>query len=80
MFSALVLIALCALYSKAVLASPVYSSEDVFVPANCNKIASPGDHLLLEYTVVYANGTTGAEVKRPNQLFHVHLEASVRSS
>lgn len=80
MFSALIFAVLCALYSQCISASPVYTSEDVFVPANCNKIASPGDHMLLEYSVVYANGTNGAYVRRPNQLYHVLLESSVSIS
>ena len=78
MLSVLFIVVLLALCNQSA-SSSSYTSEDVFVPTNCNKVASPGDHLLLEYSVLYANGTTGAYVKRPNQLYHVHLESSVRS-
>jgi hypothetical protein len=54
-----------------------YFTEDVFVPKDCAKIAKAGDHLLIEYTVVFENGTYGPSLTQPEQLYHVLLESSV---
>jgi hypothetical protein len=48
-----------------------YFTEDVFVPKDCVKIAKAGDHLLIEYTVVFENGTYGPSLTQPEQLYHV---------
>lgn len=52
--------------------------EDIDVPSECESVASTGDHLLLEYSVFFRNGTAGAYVKRPSQLVHVLLDSKVR--
>jgi hypothetical protein len=57
-----------------------YSTEDVFVPTQCDSIAKLGDHLLIEYTVAFANGSTAASQKAPSQLYHVLLDKSVSMS
>jgi hypothetical protein len=59
------------------LGSKHFTTEDVFIPDECESIAKPGDHILLEYTVVFANGTEGSSLKRPAQLYHVLLESTV---
>jgi hypothetical protein len=51
-----------------------YTTEDVFVPSDCESIAKLGDHILLEYTVLFANGSAGATLTRPSQLYHVLLQ------
>ena len=56
-----------------------YTIEDVFIPAQCDSIAKPADHLLLEYTIVFENGTIASYLKRPSQLYHVLLDKSVRN-
>lgn len=70
------LFALC----RSVAASSDYSdfsTEDIFIPAQCDSIAKPGDHLLLEYTAKFANGSTASYLKKPSQLYHVLLDQSV---
>jgi hypothetical protein len=52
--------------------------EDIFIPDQCESIAKQGDHVLLEYDVIYANGTVGSQIKRPSQLVHVMVETGVR--
>jgi hypothetical protein len=59
------------------LGSKHFTTEDVFIPDECESIAKPGDHILLEYTVVFANGTEGSSLRRPAQLYHVLLETTV---
>lgn len=53
-----------------------YTTEDVFIPAQCDSIAKPGDHLLLEYVVSFANGSIASEHKAPTQLYHILLDMS----
>ena len=53
-----------------------YTTEDIFVPEQCDSIAKAGDHLLIEYSVTLANGTSGASLKAPDQLYHVLVDAS----
>lgn len=68
------------LLATFVLASAVetdYDVEDVYVPPDCDGIATIGDHLLLEYAVHFSNGTTGASLKKPSQLFHLVLDNKV---
>lgn len=50
--------------------------EDVFKPEKCDVLAKDGDHVLLEYEVIFANGTAGASLKAPSQLYHVSLNNS----
>jgi hypothetical protein len=56
-----------------------FSTEDIYVPAQCDSVAKPGDHLLLEYEVRLANGTVTASLRAPSQLYHVLLEKMVSS-
>lgn len=56
-----------------------YVVEDIEVPSECESVASTGDHLLLEYSVFFRNGTAGAYVKRPSQLVHVLLDSKEES-
>ena len=53
-----------------------YTTEDVFIPAQCDSIAKAGDHLLLEYVIAFSNGTVAAEHKSPEQLYHILLDMS----
>ena len=55
----------------------IFTSEDLFIPDQCDAIAKAGDHLLIEYSITYSNGSTGANLKRPAQLYHVLLESKV---
>ena len=52
---------------------PSVRTEDIFVPANCEHIAEQGDHLLIDYQFIFANGSVGASATVPNQLFHMQL-------
>lgn len=63
-----------ALYARG---KEVYTVEDVYVPNNCDKAAAVSDHLLIEYELVYHNGTVRASIKRPSQLLHIQLDDSV---
>jgi len=71
----LFLAAICTLFILGVFSSD-FETEDVFIPSQCDSIAKPGDHLLLEYTISFANGTVASYLKRPTQLYHVHLVES----
>ena len=51
--------------------------EDIYVPETCAESALTHDHLLLEYAVVYGNGTKVSEFSSPGQLFHYYLENAV---
>jgi len=51
--------------------------EDTFVPAECDTIASPSDHVLIEFIIRMANGEeVSPKFVRPNQLFHILLDHS----
>lgn len=51
--------------------------EDTYVPAECDAIASPSDHVLIEFVVRLADGEElSPKFVRPNQLFHILLEQS----
>lgn len=54
--------------------------DDVFFPADCEQVAKPGDHILLEYRVILPNGTISHSLAPPNQLYHVLLDQWVRVS
>lgn len=54
-----------------------YTIEDVFIPDNCDSIAKPTDHVLIEYEVLFQNGSTGLSSKKPEQLFHFVVESTV---
>jgi hypothetical protein len=68
---------LLTLCSYAATDAPDYTTEDVFVPTQCDSFAKPGDHLLLEYSIYLANGTVTSSLKSPSQLYHILLEKSV---
>ena len=55
-----------------------FDIRDEFIPEQCDQIATAGDHLLIEYDIVFANGTKGAALKEPSQLYHILLDLSVR--
>ncbi len=57
-----------------------FVTEDLFVPAECDSIARPKDNLLLEYNILFANGSHGASLNQPSQLYHVLLASTVRLS
>ena len=57
-----------------------FEFEDLFVPDSCDEIANVGDHLLLEFEVLFQNGSTAAAIKRPQNLKHVVLDSSVSYS
>lgn len=67
----------CSLLLVAASHSVPFSTEDIFVPPECESIAKPGDHILLEYNVLFANGSSGASLKQPSQLYHVLLASTV---
>ncbi len=60
-----------------VAASQVFYTEDINIPSECEQIVTSGDHLLLEYTIRFANGSEGSSVKRPSQLFHIIVDPTV---
>eukprot|EP01038_Epipyxis_sp_PR26KG_P017752 gene17752-24747_t len=53
-----------------------YDVTDIFVPNDCEAIVKPGDHVLLEYELLYENGTVGTSLKQPSQLYHVLVDQS----
>lgn len=63
------------LFSNA-FALPNFRVEDVFVPDACEVFVNPMDHVLVEYEVLFANGSHGTSVKAPNQLFHIQIDSS----
>ena len=69
------LLASLALFSQGI--DEEYTVEDLFIPSECERVAGNGDHLLLEYAVQFLNGTEGAYLRRPSQLFHVMLDSKV---
>lgn len=64
-------------------ASPIstihaYTTEDIYVNGECSTPAQFGDHVLLEYSILLANGSYGSVLKRPSQLVHTILKSEVR--
>lgn len=57
---------------------PDYQTEDIFIPSECESIASTGDHLLIDYTVYFSNGTVCSALPKASQLLHVMLTTQVR--
>ena len=72
-FNQLLLLSLVICFSSA----QVFTTEDINIPSECESIVSGGDHLLLEYEILFANGTKGAAVKRPSQLYHIIADPTV---
>jgi hypothetical protein len=75
--------ALFLVFVQSVIAGPDskdYTTEDIFIPAQCDSVAKPGDHLLLEYEVRFGNGTISSSLRRPSQLYHILLDKSVMNS
>lgn len=56
-----------------------YEINDIYIPENCEQIAKQGDHLLLEYEITFSDGSFGASLKQPDQLYHILLDISVRT-
>lgn len=54
-----------------------FSTLDVYVPEQCDTVAKAGDHVLMEYRILFANGSSGATVKKPGQLYHILMDDSV---
>lgn len=52
----------------------LFSVEDVNTPQECDNIAKVGDHLLVEYSVIFQNSSVGYSVESPESLFHFILE------
>mmetsp|Transcript_44126 Transcript_44126/g.32112 ORF Transcript_44126/g.32112 Transcript_44126/m.32112 type:complete len:320 (-) Transcript_44126:56-1015(-) len=50
-----------------------YKTEDIFVPSDCDKVAGPGDHVLMEYRMYFANGSLATSVTKPSLLIHAHI-------
>lgn len=69
------MIKLIALFATIALASAAtkFMVTDVFIPSDCESIAKSGDHLLIEYAVVFQNGTEGSVLREPSQLVHILL-------
>ena len=55
-----------------------YETEEIFTPNDCEKIAQPGDHVLIEFSLEYENQTSFQSVSAPDALFHIVLDFSVR--
>lgn len=55
--------------------APTY--EDVYVPDNCVNFVEPGDHVLVEYEILFHNGSIAQETKRPDQLIHIVVKDTV---
>lgn len=55
-----------------------FTTEDVFVPTQCDSVAKHGDHLLVEYSIAFANGTVASSQQAPMQLYYTLLDKSVR--
>lgn len=48
-----------------------FETADLFIPTDCESVVKPGDHLILQYELIYENGTTAYNVAPPSQLLHV---------
>lgn len=77
-FFLLVLLAavLCTSFTSAAIGEKPYVTEDLYVSPTCDEIAMSGDHILLEYSIIFANGTEWVGVQAPQQLYHVALDIS----
>jgi hypothetical protein len=75
-FFCILLLTLQLILATVVTASD-YQVEDIYIPSDCEKITKAGDHLLLEYAISFFDGTNGASLKRPAQLYHLTLSATV---
>lgn len=53
-----------------------YETEEIFTPNDCEKIAQPGDHVLIEFSLEYENQTSFQSVSAPDALFHIVLDFS----
>lgn len=54
-----------------------FSVEDVNIPNDgCEVFAQLGDHVLIEFEILFQNGTVGNSVKRPEQLFYFQIDGS----
>lgn len=70
----LLIAALLCLFSSSNAASSLsFEIEDIYVPENCEVIAKPSDHLLIEYVATFSNGTEINKIVKPAPLFHIHL-------
>jgi hypothetical protein len=55
-----------------------YEFEDVFVPSDeCEVFVQPNDHVLIEYDIIFQNGSVPTSVHRPDQLFYFQADGSV---
>ena len=73
MFWFISLIAFSAI-GRAASSDDVFRIEDVFIPDNCESVAKPSDHLLIEYEIQFHNGSIGSNTKKPQQLYHIQLD------
>jgi hypothetical protein len=64
-------------YGSYALAGGDYIVDDIFIPTECESVAGAGDHLLIEYSVHFSNGTEGAYLRKPSQLYHILLDTKV---
>lgn len=55
------------------LGTSVQVIKDIFVPETCENIAGAGDHLLVEFDLKTADGTSLAAVTAPDSLLYIHL-------
>lgn len=73
---AILVAVLCTSFTAAAFGDKPYMTEDLYVSPTCDEIAMSGDHILLEYSLVFANGTEWIGVQAPEQLYHVALDIS----
>ena len=65
-------------YSIVVIGQSIpFQFDSTYLPEICEQTAQPTDHILLEFDIIAANGTSFANVKLPNQLFHTVLGEGV---
>lgn len=62
--------------SSVFLSTFTFEIEDLHIPADCESVVKAGDHLLLEYSLLYENGTSAHSLAAPSSLLHtIVLEA-----
>ena len=69
-----VLICIVAVLANLMGCQAAVNVEDLFMPADCEQVAKPGDHILLQYQVRLPNGTVSHALAPPSQLYHILLD------
>lgn len=64
--STILLFSLCSVFLRTL----SFETEDIWTPGDCDSVVKPGDHLLLEYSLLFENGTTAVTLAAPSPLLY----------